>query len=118
MTAARASDNEELAKEVLWIHVPDWTLNGVVSDIKNVTNRVTDYSTLWQSLDKLDDRYELMFIDPIQEVLIEHRDQYEDALDSLSVDEKIAFAALVSNLNNINPFDQDKIVNLLEAGLA
>lgn len=65
VTAARASDGELLAKEVLWIHVPDWTRNGVLSDIKNVTNRVTDHSTLWHSLDKLDDRYDKIFLDPV-----------------------------------------------------
>ena len=32
---------------------PDFSRNGVIGDIKNVTNRVTDYPNLWQSLHKI-----------------------------------------------------------------
>ena len=51
ITAARAGESEPLAKKVLWIHAPDFTRSGVLSDIKNVTNRETENKPLWQALD-------------------------------------------------------------------
>lgn len=53
VSAASAGESEPRAKEVLWIHAPDFSRNGVIGDIKNVTNRVTDYPNLWQSLHKI-----------------------------------------------------------------
>ena len=62
ITAAQAGENEELLKNVLWIHVPDWTKNGVVNDIKNVTNRVTERQPLWDSFNLIDSQYDRMFV--------------------------------------------------------
>lgn len=41
ISAASAGESEPLTKEVLWIYAPDFNRQGVIGDIKNVTNRET-----------------------------------------------------------------------------
>ena len=49
-TRAGESEDEELTKSVLWIHAPDFSRNGVIGDIKNVTNRHTEHAKVWSAL--------------------------------------------------------------------
>lgn len=64
--AASTTESDVPSKEVLWIHVPDFTRNGVVGDIRNVTHRESDYNPLWLSLDTIEDRYTALAIEPIK----------------------------------------------------
>lgn len=51
ISAGSAEESAKPSRTVLWLHTPDYNRNGVVGDIRNVTNRVTEYSRLWESLD-------------------------------------------------------------------
>ena len=58
ISAASPGENGPFSRKVLWIHAPDYNRYGVVGDIRNVTNRQTEYATLWPALDVMDERYE------------------------------------------------------------
>lgn len=61
ITAASAGESESLRSELLWIHVPDFERQGVIGDIRNVTNRLTDYPLLWKKLDVVEATFDGAF---------------------------------------------------------
>ena len=67
--ASTVEAKTSLYKQVLWIHAPDYSRNGVIGDIKNVTNRITEYPKVWKSLNVLEKEYNKVAIMPIQESL-------------------------------------------------
>jgi len=84
ISAASAGESEPLAKEVLWIHAPDFTRYGVISDIKNVTKRETEYGQLWDGLEYVESRYNTLAFEPITSELDRHRNDFKDAYESLT----------------------------------
>ena len=64
--AASAGESEPLTRNVLWLHAPDYNRNGVIGDIRNVTNRETNYTQLWHSLDTIEKRYEDLAVESIR----------------------------------------------------
>ena len=84
ISAASPGEAEPLSKEVLWIHVPDFTRRGVIGDIKNVTNRETHYGQLWGGLDYISGRYDVLAMDSINKDLDRHRNLFKADYESLS----------------------------------
>ena len=85
ISAASAGESEPLTKEVLWIYAPDFNRHGVIGDIKNVTNRLTEYNQLWGALDYMEPRYDSLAIEPIVKKLDTHRTEFLNAYESLNV---------------------------------
>ena len=83
ISAGSAEENTDPERTVLWIHAPDYSRNGVIGDIRNVTNRMTEYSPLWRGLDYAQLRYEEIIIEPIQMKLDNHRKSFVEAYDLL-----------------------------------
>ena len=65
-SASPVEAQTSIYKRVLWIHGPDFTRYGVIGDIKNVTNRITEYPKVWESLDVLEQGYDEVAIMPIE----------------------------------------------------
>jgi hypothetical protein len=38
-------------KSVLWMYIPNFERNGHMSEIKNITNQLTNYTQVWDDLD-------------------------------------------------------------------
>lgn len=38
-------------KSVLWMYIPNFEKNGHMSEIKNITNQLTNYTQVWDDLD-------------------------------------------------------------------
>jgi len=55
----------------------------VIGDIKNVTNRETEYFNLWNGLNYIEERYEPLAFDPIVTELNRHRDEFKTAYETL-----------------------------------
>ena len=83
ISAASAGEAEPLTKEVLWIYAPDFTRNGVIGDIKNVTKRETSYGQLWGGLDYFESRYEDLALEPIVEKIQQHRNGFKEVYEGL-----------------------------------
>ena len=83
ISAASAGESEPLTKEVLWIYAPDFNRQGVIGDIKNVTNRETQYEQLWSGLDYMETRYDSIALMPINEKLDAYRSDFFSAYQSL-----------------------------------
>lgn len=65
ISAASPSESGPFTRKVLWIHAPDYVRNGVIGDIRNVTNRETNYTQLWSSLDYTAAKYYTIALEPI-----------------------------------------------------
>ena len=117
ISAASAGESEPLTKEVLWIYAPDFNRQGVIGDIKNVTNRETEYEQLWNGLDYMETRYSSLALTPINERLDEYRTEFMDAYQSLDTVQKRKFENLSAGAYRLNPFDKQSIQNLYGAGL-
>lgn len=48
VTASRADEGEENAKEVLWMYIPDFKMGGKLNSIVNVTNSHTVMPEWWK----------------------------------------------------------------------
>lgn len=48
VTASRADEGEENAKEVLWMYIPDFKIGGKLNSIVNVTNSHTIMPEWWK----------------------------------------------------------------------
>ena len=117
---AGASPDERdgsIYKKVLWIHAPDYSRNGVIGDIKNVTRRETQYHKLWESMDVFEQQYEKVTVQPMHTNLDKHRDLFMSDYDSLTDEQKAKYARLVKGNSQVNPYEEDKIVKMLQAGL-
>ena len=69
ISAASPSENGPFSRRVLWIHAPDYNRNGVLGDIRNVTNRETNYTSVWAALDDIANKYDNIALKPIQDKL-------------------------------------------------
>ena len=69
ISAASPSENGPFSRKVLWIHAPDYNRNGVLGDIRNVTNRETNYTSVWAALDDIANKYDNIALKPIQDKL-------------------------------------------------
>jgi len=81
--ASPDESNESIFKKVLWIHAPDYSRQGVIGDIRNVTNRETDYHNLWKSLAIAQENYGKFAIEPIEKKLAVHKDLFETSYETL-----------------------------------
>lgn len=57
MSASRSNERDAPDKSVMWIHVPDWTDQGKIRDIRNVTNLETQHADLWNSIAELNKQF-------------------------------------------------------------
>ena len=102
---------------MLWIHAPDYSRNGVIGDIHNVTNRETDYAKLWESMATFTKYYDEVTIEPLGAVFQIHEDLFTSAYETLTDEQKEKYAKLVKPSAKVNPYEEDKIVKMLQAGL-
>ena len=117
ISAASAGESEPLTKQVLWIYAPDFNRHGVIGDIKNVTNRETEYAQLWGGLDYMETRYTDLALVPINDRLGKHRTDFLDAYQSLDDADKRKYEIMSAGVYRQNPFDQQNIKRLYGAGL-
>lgn len=110
ISAASAEEGEPLAKTVLWIHAPDYSRNGVLGDIQNVTNRDTDYAKLWKSINDFGMALPDIAPAPIEKVLDSHIEKFSEAYNSLDALQRATYNDNVSKgKSTINPFNEDII---------
>ena len=109
ISAASPGEAEPLSKEVLWIYAPDFNRQGVIGDIKNVTNRETSYGQLWEGLDHISTRYEALAFDPILGELTRHRALFKTAYESLDSAGKTKYQVFIGDRISVNPFESRSI---------
>ena len=117
ISAASPSENGPFSRRVLWIHAPDYNRNGVLGDIRNVTNRETNYTSVWAALDDFANKYDNIALKPIQDKLDKHRADFVSAYESLDADQKSRYSKLLKGYEKVNPFDLTMVYKMLEVGL-
>ena len=56
----------------------------MISDIKNVTNRQTEYGQLWGGLDYISGRFDMLALKPIEVQIERHQELFKTSYESLS----------------------------------